>query len=65
VRTTRYVPARRWEGEASITRYHLPNGFVVELSYDTQANELTRLWSFRSVGQRENYLLSIQLTGDL
>jgi hypothetical protein len=56
--------ARRWEEEDGINLYHLPGGFFVELYYDTHANELARLRSFRNAGPLENYTLSIELPED-
>lgn len=53
--------ARRWEEEDGVNLYHLPGGFFVELYYDTHANELVRLRSFRSSVPLEDYVVGVRL----
>ncbi len=53
--------ARRWEEEDGINLYHLPGGFFVELYYDTLANELVRLRSFKSAVPLEDYAVYVRL----
>lgn len=56
----------RWEAEnEAINLYELPGYFFVELYYDTAANELFRLRSFRGAAQLEDYAVYVQLPEDL
>jgi hypothetical protein len=55
---------RRWEEEDGINLYHLLGGFLVELYYDIDVNELVRLRHFRSAGPLKNYALGIRLPKD-
>ena len=63
--TGRFVMTR-WEAEnEAINLYELPGYFFVELYYDTAANELFRLRSFRGAAQLEDYAVYVQLPEDL
>ncbi|TPG59491.1 hypothetical protein [Hymenobacter nivis] len=57
--------ARRWEEEDGVNLYHMPSGFFVELYYDTHANELVRLRSFRSAAPLADYAASVRLPAEL
>ena len=56
----RYL-ARRYEEEDAVNLYHLFGRFFVEVYYDTQANEITRLRSFSSQEPLEDYAAYITL----
>lgn len=53
--------ATRWEEEDAVNLYHLPGGVFVEFYYDTHANSITRLRSFTSAAQLEDYAAAIIL----
>ena len=53
--------ARRWEEEDGVNLYHLPGDFFVEVYYDTLANEIARLKSFRSAAPLEDYAAGVGL----
>jgi len=56
--------ARRWEEEDGVNLYHVEGsagGFFVEIYYDTHANEIARLRSFRSSVLLEDYAVSVRL----
>jgi hypothetical protein len=55
-------PARYWEEKDGI---NLPDGFFVEVYYDTRINQIVQLRSFTSSAALDNYMLSIELPEDL
>ncbi|SFQ82145.1 hypothetical protein [Hymenobacter arizonensis] len=64
--TGTYV-ARRWqEVHEAVLLYHLPDGFFVELTYDTDANEVQYLFAFEAGSEDdrlEDYAMFVQLPG--
>lgn len=54
--------ATRWQAEnEAVNLYELPGRFFVEVTYDTAANELLDLRSFRHPSQLEDYAVYVQL----
>lgn len=54
--------ATRWQAEhESVNLYELPGRFLVELTYDGEANAVIDLCSFRSGPRLENYAVSVRL----
>jgi hypothetical protein len=53
--------ARRWEEEDGVNLYHLPGDFFVEFYYNTHANKLVRLRSFKDATLLEDYVAGIRL----
>lgn len=48
-------------GRGWVNLYHLPGDFFVELYYDTHANKLVRLRSFKDATLLEDYVVGVRL----
>ena len=64
--TGTYV-ARRWQQvHEAVLLYHMPSRFFVELTYETDANEVQYLFPFEAGGEDdrlEDYALFVELPG--